>query len=90
MHPLPDAPRAPAGEAFVDTVPVAVALWEQPPLGAAATHPQHGIEKLTAVGFLSNVQVGTRAQEGKKFWPLVVTEFNCCHTYQYHSNVNTA
>jgi hypothetical protein len=49
VHPFPDAFLAPAGEPFVHRVPIAIGFWQQPPLGAAAGHPENSFNKATAL-----------------------------------------
>ena len=88
MHPFPDSFVAPACEAFIDAVPVAVAFWKKSPLGTTPTHPQHGLDELTAVCFLPDVKVWTGLQTLKHLGPLVVRQFYCWHAYYYLSNVN--
>ena len=40
MQEFPDTPVAPAGESFVDAVPVPIPGWKKSPLGAGAVDPQ--------------------------------------------------
>jgi hypothetical protein len=72
MHPFPDSFVAPASEAFIDAVPVAVSFWQKSPLSAAASHPEHCFHEPTAVGFFPDVKVWTASEELKDFGPLVV------------------
>ena len=57
MHSFPDPFIAPAGKAFIDAVPVAVVFWQQPPLGAAACHPEDGFDEASAISFLPDVKI---------------------------------
>jgi hypothetical protein len=54
---FPDASLRPSGEAFVDTVPQAVSVWQQTPLCAGTGYPQDGFEKVTAVLFGADIDV---------------------------------
>ena len=72
MHSFPDALVTPAGEPFVDAVPVAVGLGQQAPLGAATGHPEDGFHEASAVGFGPNVKGRAGAQEPEDFGPLLV------------------
>ena len=72
MQEFPDTPVAPAGESFVDAVPVPILGWKEPPLGAGTIDPQHGFYKTSAFFFLTDVQAGAATQEienpGPLFW----------------------
>jgi hypothetical protein len=72
VHACPDIFVAPAGKAFVDTVPVAILRRQQPPLGAAAGDPENSFEKATALGFLAHVHAWTGTQKRKDFQPLII------------------
>jgi hypothetical protein len=72
VHPFPNALVAPASKAFVHTVPLAILIGQQPPLGAAPRDPQHRLDKPAAFIFLANVHIGTRPQEAQYPRPLFV------------------
>ena len=57
MHSFPYALFTPTGKAFVDAVPVAVALRQQSPGRATSCHPQDGLDIAPAIVLLSNVEV---------------------------------
>ena len=59
MHSFPYALITPAGKAFVDAVPVPVALRQQSPGGTASCHPQHSLDEASAIIIPSNVEVRT-------------------------------
>ena len=79
-HALPDALVAPAGEAFVDAVPVAILGWEEAPLGSGAIDPDHGFEKATAGGLIANVGMRGAAEKGVQFGPDGVIQIYSCHS----------
>lgn len=60
MHSFPDPLVTPAGEPFVDAVPVAIGLGQQAPLRAATGHPEDGFHEASAIGFLAHIDVGAR------------------------------
>ena len=72
MQMLEDALLAPAREAAVDGVPVAVLCGQQSSLRATASDPQNGREKTSAFIFLSDIDVWMRAQDGQQLLPLSV------------------
>ncbi len=57
VHPFPDAFLAPAGEPFVDCIPVAIGFWQQSPLGAAAGHPEDGFDEAAAFLLIAHVDL---------------------------------
>ena len=57
VHPFPDAFLAPAGEPFVDSVPAARGFWQQAPLGAAAGHPENGVNETAAFPLVAHVDL---------------------------------
>jgi hypothetical protein len=71
VHSLPDATVAPAGEAFVDGVPVAILGRQQSPLRSGAIHPQHALDKPLAFRRVANVHVRAIPQELQNLRPLV-------------------
>ena len=75
MQQFPDTPVGPAGEPFVDAVPVPIPGWEESPLGAGAVHPQHGFYETSAFLFLTDVQVGAPSQELENLGPFIWREF---------------
>ena len=83
MQEFPDTPVAPAGEPFVDAVPVPMFGWKESPLGAGATDPQSlprlrpgdGFYKTSAFFFLTDVQVGAPSQELENLGPFIWREF---------------
>ena len=52
MHTLPYSAFTPAGEAFIDAVPITIFGWEHPPLRTGPRNPQYSINKLPTFGFL--------------------------------------
>ena len=72
---FPDTPVAPAGESFVDAVPVPILSWKEPPLGAGTIDPQHGFYKTSAFFFLTDVQFGATTQELENLGPFIWREF---------------
>ena len=75
MQEFPDTPVAPAGESFVDAVPVPVFGWKESPLGAGTIDPQHGFYKTSAFFFLTDVQFGATTQELENLGPFIWREF---------------
>jgi len=79
-HALPHTLLTPAGEAFVDTIPVAILTGEEAPLGSRAINPQHGFEEATAGGIISNIDMGVTPKKCPQFGPVVVRQMYRCHT----------
>jgi hypothetical protein len=67
MHLFPDVVVAPARESFVNTIPVAVGIGQQSPLGTAPGDPQHAFDKPAAVGFFAHIGASTGAQKVEYF-----------------------
>jgi hypothetical protein len=61
MKLLEDALATPTREPFIDGVPVAIFRWQQSPLCAAASNPQHGFEELPAILLAPDIGVRMRA-----------------------------
>jgi site-specific DNA recombinase len=57
---------------YLDAVPLAVALWQKPPLRAAASHPQHRFQKKTAFYFVTDIHPWALPQKGDNFDPLII------------------
>ena len=57
---LPNAFIAPAREAFVNAIPVAIFFRQQPPLCTAAGDPKHGFDKAPTFGFIADIDARTR------------------------------
>ena len=72
MHFVPNILISPAGKAFVDAIPVAVLVWQQPPLGAAAGDPEHAFDKTATLVFLADIDLRTGPQELNYFGPLFI------------------
>ncbi len=72
MHSFPDIPITPASKAFIDAVPLAVVLWEKPPLSTTTSDPQHSLDEAPTFSFLTNVDAWAGAQELKDFRPLII------------------
>ena len=72
MHFVPNILISPAGKPFVDTIPVAVLLWQQSPLGAAAADPEHTFDKTAALVCLTDINLGAGPQELNYFGPLFI------------------
>ena len=75
MQEFPDTPVAPAGESFVDAVPVPILSWKELPLSAGTIDPQHGFYKTSAFFFLTDVQFGATTQELENLGPFIWREF---------------
>jgi len=58
-----DTSPAPPGEAFVNSIPVAVFFGQKPPLRAGAGDPENGFEKVSAIIFLPDIDVRAGFQE---------------------------
>ena len=74
MQLLEDAGISPAGETFIDGIPVAILFREQSPLGTAARHPEDGRKEAATLPLRADVNLAARAQEGQKLLPLFVCE----------------
>jgi hypothetical protein len=72
MHFVPNIFITPAAKAFIDTIPVAILCWQQPPLGAATGNPKHSFNKSAALRFLAHINLGTGPQKLNYFGPLFV------------------
>ncbi len=57
MHPFPNTSITPAGEPFVDRVPVAIGFWQRSPLGDAAGHPEDGFNETAAFPLVAHVDL---------------------------------
>jgi hypothetical protein len=55
VHLFPDAMVAPAGEALVDAVPIAILLWQKAPLCAGAGYPKNRFNEETTSIFLTDI-----------------------------------
>ncbi len=62
-----DLDVTPAGEAFIDGVPVAVLVWQESPLRAGACDPQDGFEEAAHVASGSEPYGGDRFSERAEF-----------------------
>ena len=71
-HLSPHAVVAPARKALVDAVPVAILRGQEPPLRAAAQHPQHAFHEAATRVFLPNVDTRARPEKRQDFRPLIV------------------
>lgn len=92
QHRVPDTIVAPAGETFVNTVPLPVFGWQQAPLRSTPAYPQHRFHKTAAFSGRTDVNAPLalqRFQVGVDFHPLVVTQSYCSHEAYYASFVNT-
>ena len=61
MELLEDPLMTPTREPFIDGVPVAILLWQESPLCAAASNPEHGFEELAAILLAPDIGVRMRA-----------------------------
>ena len=75
MQEFPDTPVGPAGESFVDAVPVPILSWKEPPLGSGTIDPQDGFYKTSAFFFLTDVQFGATTQELENLGPFIRRKF---------------
>jgi hypothetical protein len=64
VHSLEDALATPAGESFVDTVPVAVLLGKQPPLGSTPAHPKKSFDESAALSPLQRTRLDRNEETG--------------------------
>jgi len=71
-----DTGLTPARKAFVNRVPIAVFFRQKPPLRTGAGDPENGFEKVTAIIFLPDINVGAGFQECEYFLPLMMIKFN--------------
>jgi len=71
-HPLPHTVIAPAPKPLVDTIPLPILLWQQPPLCAAAVYPKDCFQKLAALALIPNIRVWVAFQKFQHFGPLFV------------------
>ena len=62
----------PAGEAFVDTIPVAVLVRQVSPLGAGSQDPQARFQEAATLIFLAHVDTWLVAQKPDYLLPLVI------------------
>lgn len=60
---FPDACIAPAGEALVDAVPLAILLWQHAPLSASAVNPEYAFHEKAAFGLIADVDIWMCSQE---------------------------
>jgi hypothetical protein len=72
IHFVPNILISPASKAFVDAIPMAILVWQQPPLGAAASDPEDAFDKTAALVFLADINVRTGPQELNYFGPLFI------------------
>jgi hypothetical protein len=71
-HSLKNSLGTPAGESFVDAVPIAVLFRKQSPLGTAPTHPKHCFDEAAAIALLSDIQVWAGAKELDDLSPYLI------------------
>ena len=77
MQLLEDTGCGPAGEAFIDSIPIAVGFGEQTPLRTAASNPKDGREKAPALPLCTDIDFRARAQERQNLLPLLIWECYC-------------
>ena len=76
-HIIKDASVTPASVPFVDTIPVTILGWQQPPLSTCTQNPKGGFDKAPAIRFSANVDAGMFPQERPELLPLV---FSHCYS----------
>ncbi len=69
---VPNPARFPAGEPFVDAIPVAQVRREQAPGGPAPSDPENGLDKATSLEFIPDIQAGTSLEERIQAFPDVI------------------
>ena len=74
MQLLEDAGFSPAGEAFIDRIPIAVCFGQQTPLRAAARNPKDGGEEAPTLPLRADVNLAAGAKEGQDLLPLLIAE----------------
>ena len=74
MQLLEDAGFSPAGETFIDGIPIAVLFGEQAPLSATARNPEDGRKKATTLPRRADVNLTAGAKEGQNLLPLLICE----------------
>ncbi len=79
-HTLPNTFVTPAGEAFVDAIPVAIRGGQEAPLCARSVDSQHGFQEAAAGCLIANVSMWVAPQKGPQFGPVLVRQRYSCHT----------
>ena len=74
MQLLEDTGFGPAGEAFIDRIPIAVCFGQQSPLRTAARNPEDGREEAPALPLRADVNLAAGAKEGQNLLPLLIAE----------------
>jgi hypothetical protein len=74
-------------EAFVDRVPVTVFLGEESPLDAASGHVEDGVHKAFAIGWFSNVEIGSGSQKCQDSCPLGEGEIDVGHSWIFSEQI---
>ena len=90
-HVVKDAGVTPASVPFIDTVPLTILGWQQPPLGAGTQHPKGSFDKAPTIGLIANVDTRMFPQERQELLPLVISYCYSRHDHQLSfngSNVN--
>ncbi len=71
---LPPNPALfPTGEAFVDTIPVAIFGREQTPARTTPGHPEYRFDEASGLEFIPDIEVGTELQERIDALPSVIS-----------------
>ncbi len=69
---VPDVALLPASEPFIDTIPFAIRVGQQAPLGPTASDPEDRFDKAAAFEFIPDVEAGTGLQERIQAFPDVI------------------
>ena len=72
------------GATLIDRVLGSVFRRQQPSLGAGAGNLGDGGDEKPALGKVADVEVGTGAEEGEDFVPLIGRQFQVCQTLRVH------
>jgi hypothetical protein len=92
---LPDALLLPqfrreGGEAFVDAVPRAEFVGQQPPRRPGTRHPEHRLEKPAHWRLMADIDAGMLFQAGPEPLPLVVREPRTNHRVELPADFRSA
>ena len=74
MQLLEDAGISPAGETFIDGIPIAIGFREQSPLRTGARNPEDGRKESPTLPLRADVNLAARAQERQNLLPLLIGE----------------
>lgn len=74
MQLLEDADISPAGETFIDGIPIAILFRQQSPLRTGARNPEDGREEAATLPLRADVNLRARVQEWQDLLPLLICE----------------